>query len=309
MKRNFFALGLLAICCAIPAFAEQARLLRVTMKDGSEKLFLIEQITKITVVASSLDTEGLPQSSSSVSSSSVKTEVSSSSAKTEVSSSSTKTETSSSSVKTEVSSSSTKTETSSSSVKTEVSSSSAKTEASSSSKKTETSSSSAKTEVSSSSAKTEASSSSKKTETSSSSKKAEVSSSSKKSETSSSSKKSEASSSSKKSEASSSSKKKETSSSSKSKDAIIAMNPRNLRATWNAQQQAVLLYSNQSTTAKIFIFDAQGVRIANINKSIAQGTNSIPLAPLNLANGKYVLLVEANHTHTKNIITIDNASK
>ena len=246
MKRNFFALGLLAICCAIPAFAEQARLLRVTMKDGSEKLFLIEQITKITVVASSLDTEGLPQSSSSVSSSSVKTEVSSSSAKTEVSSSS---------------------------------------------------------------AKTEASSSSKKTETSSSSKKAEVSSSSKKSETSSSSKKSEASSSSKKSEASSSSKKKETSSSSKSKDAIIAMNPRNLRATWNAQQQAVLLYSNQSTTAKIFIFDAQGVRIANINKSIAQGTNSIPLAPLNLANGKYVLLVEANHTHTKNIITIDNASK
>ena len=282
MKRNFFALGLLAICCAIPAFAEQARLLRVTMKDGSEKLFLIEQITKITVVASSLDTEGLPQSSSSVSSSSVKTEVSSSS---------------------------TKTETSSSSVKTEVSSSSAKTEASSSSKKTETSSSSAKTEVSSSSAKTEASSSSKKTETSSSSKKAEVSSSSKKSETSSSSKKSEASSSSKKSEASSSSKKKETSSSSKSKDAIIAMNPRNLRATWNAQQQAVLLYSNQSTTAKIFIFDAQGVRIANINKSIAQGTNSIPLAPLNLANGKYVLLVEANHTHTKNIITIDNASK
>lgn len=87
------------------------------------------------------------------------------------------------------------------------------------------------------------------------------------------------------------------------------MNPRNLRATWNAQQQAVLLYSNQSTTAKIFIFDAQGVRIANINKSIAQGTNSIPLAPLNLANGKYVLLVEANHTHTKNIITIDNASK
>ena len=273
MKRNFFALGLLAICCAIPAFAEQARLLRVTMKDGSEKLFLIEQITKITVVASSLDTEGLPQSSSSVSSSSVKTEVSSSSAKTEVSSSS------------------------------------AKTEASSSSKKTETSSSSVKTEVSSSSTKTETSSSSKKTETSSSSKKAEVSSSSKKSETSSSSKKSEASSSSKKSEASSSSKKKETSSSSKSKDAIIAMNPRNLRATWNAQQQAVLLYSNQSTTAKIFIFDAQGVRIANINKSIAQGTNSIPLAPLNLANGKYVLLVEANHTHTKNIITIDNASK
>jgi hypothetical protein len=87
------------------------------------------------------------------------------------------------------------------------------------------------------------------------------------------------------------------------------MNPRNLRATWNAQQQAVLLYSNQSTTAKIFVFDAQGVRIANLHQFITQGTNSIPLAPLNLANGKYVLLVEANHIHTKNIITIDNASK
>ena len=87
------------------------------------------------------------------------------------------------------------------------------------------------------------------------------------------------------------------------------MNPRNLRATWNAQQQAVILYSNQSTTAKIFVFDAQGVRIVNLRQSITQGTNSIPLAPLNLANGKYVLLIDANHTHTKNIITIDNASK
>ena len=251
MTKKFLVLGVvLAMFCAIPAFAGKARFLRVYMKDKSEKIFLIEQITKITAVASSLDTEGLPQSSSSV-----------------------------------------------------------KTEVSSSSKKADVSSSSVKTEASSSSAKTEASSSSKKADTSSSSKNAEVSSSSKKVEASSSSKKSETSSSSKKSEASSSSKKKETSSSSKSKDAIITMNPRNLRATWNAQQQAVLLYSNQSTTAKIFIFDAQGVRIANINKSIAQGTNSIPLAPLNLANGKYVLLVEANHTHTKNIITIDNASK
>ena len=229
MKKKLTVLGVvLAMLCAIPAFAGKARLFRVVMKDKSEKIFLVEQVTKISVIASSLDTEGLPQSSSSVSSSSKKVEVSSSSAKTEVSSSS------------------------------------------------------------------------KKADTSSSSKNAEVSSSSKKSETSSSSKKSET---------SSSSKKKETSSSSKSKDAIITMNPRNLRATWNAQQQAVLLYSNQSTTAKIFVFDAQGVRIANLHQFITQGTNSIPLAPLNLANGKYVLLVEANHTHTKNIITIDNASK
>ena len=283
MKKKLTVLGvILAMLCAIPAFAGKARLFRVVMKDKSEKIFLVEQVTKISVFASSLDTEGLPKSNSSVSSSSAKTEVSSSS------------------VKTEVSSSSVKTEVSSSSAKTEVSSSSAKTEVSSSSKKADASSSSVKTEVSSSSAKTEASSSSKKADTSSSSKNAEVSSSSKKSETSSSSKKSEA---------SSSSKKKETSSSSKSKDAIITMNPRNLRATWNAQQQAVLLYSNQSTTAKIFVFDAQGVRIANLHQFITQGTNSIPLAPLNLANGKYVLLVEANHTHTKNIITIDNASK
>lgn len=229
MKKKLTVLGvILAMLCAIPAFAGKARLFRVVMKDKSEKIFLVEQVTKISVFASSLDTEGLPKSNSSVSSSS------------------------------------------------------------------------AKTEVSSSSAKTEASSSSKKADTSSSSKNAEVSSSSKKSETSSSSKKSET---------SSSSKKKETSSSSKSKDAIITMNPRNLRATWNAQQQAVLLYSNQSTAAKIFVFDAQGVRIANLHQFITQGTNSIPLAPLNLANGKYVLLVEANHTHTKNIITIDNASK
>ena len=292
MKKKLTVLGvILAMLCAIPAFAGKARLFRVVMKDKSEKIFLVEQVTKISVFASSLDTEGLPKSNSSVSSSSAKTEVSSSSVKTEVSSSS---------AKTEVSSSSKKADASSSSVKTEVSSSSVKTEVSSSSVKTEVSSSSAKTEVSSSSAKTEASSSSKKADTSSSSKNAEVSSSSKKSETSSSSKKSET---------SSSSKKKETSSSSKSKDAIITMNPRNLRATWNAQQQAVLLYSNQSTTAKIFVFDAQGVRIANLHQFITQGTNSIPLAPLNLANGKYVLLVEANHTHTKNIITIDNASK
>ena len=155
---------------------------------------------------------------------------------------------------------------------------------------TQVSSSSEVIQVSSSSAATQASSSSKKTESSSSAA-------------------TQASSSSAATQVSSSSKKTETSSSSKDKNTIISLNPRDLRVTWNSKQQAILLYSSHSSNAKIHIFDAQGVRIVNQNKFILQGITSIPLAPFNLANGKYVLLVEADRIHTKNIITINNAGK
>ena len=112
MKSPLWAAALFfAVIMAVSAYAGSARILRVTMNDGSTKQFLVNYISKITFTATDQDissSSAIVESSSSVASSSSATEKSSSS----VASSSSATEKSSSSV----ASSSSATKTSSSSV-------------------------------------------------------------------------------------------------------------------------------------------------------------------------------------------------
>ena len=112
MKSPLWAAALFfAVIMAVSAYAGSARILRVTMNDGSTKQFLVNYISKITFTATDQDissSSAIVESSSSVASSSSTIKESSSS----VASSSSATEKSSSSV----ASSSSATKTSSSSV-------------------------------------------------------------------------------------------------------------------------------------------------------------------------------------------------
>ncbi|MBR4681467.1 MAG: hypothetical protein IKP03_10270 [Fibrobacter sp.] len=98
MKSPLWAAALFfAVIMAVSAYAGSARILRVTMNDGSTKQFLVNYISKITFTATDQDissSSAIVESSSSVASSSSATEKSSSS----VASSSSATKTSSSSV-------------------------------------------------------------------------------------------------------------------------------------------------------------------------------------------------------------------
>ncbi len=284
MKKKIWAF-LLFFCFifVVSAHAGYARILRLTLNDGTVKYFWVDQISKITTTT---DKSSLSSSSVTVASSSSAKAASSSSVT--VASSSSAKAASSSSVK--VASSSSVTVASSSNV-TVASSSSAKAASSSSAKATSSSSvkvaSSSSAKVASSSSATVVSSSSAKAASSSSVKVASSSS----------------------AKAASSSSKKATSSSSKKSSYIASVEMFNFQMSWNARQQTLLLSAEKSTNAQVSVFDIQGIRVSRLNVPVLRGYNSVSLSSLHLANGKYVLHVEMDGVRLQKVISIGNVGK
>lgn len=230
-KKNWVICLFLMAFFAVFANAGQTRVLRVTMNDGSTKLFMVKLVSKIAFTA-------VAASSSSVAASSSSEKATSSSSSIQTASSSSQKATSSSTVQT--ASSSSQKPTSSSTVQT----------ASSSSQKA-TSSSTGKTN--------------------------------------------------------SSSSKKATSSSSGKESGIIATVERiNHKFSWNARQQALLLFSAKATNAKVAVFDVQGVRLAKLNVTLVPGFNTVSLLDAHLANGKYVVHVNLDGESIHKVISIGN---
>lgn len=83
----------------------------------------------------------------------------------------------------------------------------------------------------------------------------------------------------------------------------------NLHVVWNARQQTLLLSAENSTNAKVTVFDIQGIRVSQLNVPVLRGNNFVSLSSLHLANGKYVLHVKMDGVSLQKVVSIGKVGK